>query len=104
MAGVISTWRPVRCRFICASGWIGLPCCSSLDRLAQVRRLYVHGLPILGYGSSRDLDSLLREDVGDAVVRKGLPAVLGGHQLLDERADRSGRAGPAGIRRHMAAE
>src|SRR5258706_5948281 len=102
----MSTWRPVSCRFIeelLLDAW-GCFDYDSSDRLAQVGGLDVHGLPVFGDGAARDLDSLLGEDVGDAVVGERLPHVLGGDQLLDERADRGGGAGAARVGGDVAAE
>src|SRR3989454_409150 len=49
-------------------------------------------------------DALLAEDLGDARVRKRGFRVLGGHQLLDQRADRGRRRGAAGLGGDVAAE
>src|SRR5436190_16203242 len=59
IAGVMSTWWPVRCRFIDG---------SLSDRLAEIRGLDVHRFSVLRYGAACNLDALLGEDVGDAVV------------------------------------
>jgi hypothetical protein len=65
--------------------------------LAEVGGLYVHRLAVLGDRAARNLDALLRQDVGDAVIGERLLAVLGGDELLDERADRGRGAGAARV-------
>jgi len=52
---------------------------------------------ILGDGPPGDLDSLLREDVRDAVVGQRLAAILRGDELLYESTDGGGRTGPTGV-------
>src|SRR5260221_13333367 len=98
MAGVISTWCPVRWRFIDDSflAWLRQHRDGS-DTLAEIRGLDVHRLAVFRHRAACDLDALLPQDVGNAVVRERLLAVLGGDQLLDERADRRRRARAARV-------
>src|SRR5258705_4849076 len=103
MAGVISTWCPVRCRFIYRSFSSRLAPLLS-DRLAEVGRLDVHRLAVLGDGPAGHLDALLGEDVGDAMVGERFSPVFRGDELLDERTDGGRGTGASRVGGNVAAE
>src|SRR3954470_15967906 len=100
MAGVMSTWWPVRCRFIRSSFSLnfGAPVGAPSDRLAKIGRLDVHSLAILGYGPAGHLDALLGEDVGNAMVGEGFPPVFRGDELPNQSTDGRRRTGPTRVR------
>src|ERR671915_718703 len=64
----------------------------------------LQGLAILRDRAPRDHDALLAEDLRDARVRQRRARVLGGDELLDERADRGRGGGAARFGGDVAAE
>ena len=49
-----------------------------------------HRLPILGNGSARDLDILVREEIGELAVRQRFAGIFFCDQVLDQGPDRGG--------------
>src|SRR5262245_14788606 len=64
----------------------------------------LQGLAVLGDGAAGHHDALLGQYLRDLAVGERLAAVLGGHQLLDQRAYRGARSGTAGLGGDVAAE
>src|SRR2546427_10897790 len=77
---------------------------SPLQGFSLIDRRDLQRLTVFCNRAAGHYDTLLAEDLGDARVRKRGFRVLGGHQLLDQRADRGRRRGAAGLGGDVAAE
>src|SRR5215213_3729 len=98
MAGVTSRWWPLTLRFI--SYLHG----SWLQGLSLVDGGNLQRFTILRNGAACYHDALLAEDLRDARIGERRLRVLGADQLLDQRADRGGGGGAAGLGGNVAAE
>src|SRR3977135_2517490 len=77
---------------------------GGLHRLAQIDWWYLQRFTIFCDRPPRDHDSLVAEEVRDAAVGERCVTVLGGDELLDQRANRGRGCRAAGIGRDVAAE
>src|SRR5450755_1500743 len=75
-----------------------------LKRRAQVHRRNMQRIAVLGDSAASYHDALLAKNLGDLAVGKRPAAVLGGNQLLEQRADRGGLTCAARISGDVAAE
>src|SRR6185369_8950110 len=66
-------------------------------RFSQVRRCDAQRLAVLGNRAASAFDALLLEHVRQLAVRQRLVQVLGGYELLDQRAHRGARRVAAGL-------
>src|ERR1700746_2665056 len=76
----------------------------NLERFTQVDRRNNQGFTVLGDCPPRPHNSLLAEDFRDAGVGERLLAILGAHQLLDQRPDRGTGSRATTVSGDMAAE
>src|SRR5205807_4516423 len=116
MARVINRRWPVRSRFIQrpvvavsdlyqrAAHLIYMVGWHLLHRLTQIDWRYLQRYAIFRDRPPRDDDPLISEEVRDAAVGERYVAVLGGNELLDQRANRSCGRSASGVGRDVAAE